>query len=421
MSREVSINPAILIWARESAGLEVDEAVARLGLTSTEKLSGAEKLARLESGEQKPTRSQLSKIAATYRRPLLTFYLPEPPARGDRGEDFRRAPTSVSPRENALLDTLLRDIRARQEMVRELVQEDDEFTTSPLVGAFRMENGVEAVARGITTALDFENTAAKRAKLDTDSLFKLLRAKADGAGFFVLLVGDLGSHHSALSADVFRGFAIADPVAPFIVINDQDARAARSFTLIHELAHVAIGQSGVSGMPDRETPHDNHALIERFCNDVAGEFLLPDAQLGAKPEPLNSGDVGATHEVIAQIATRWCVSEPMVAYRLNRKGWIGSSVYDQLVANFTARWRDQKQKTRDANKEDEGGPSYYVVRQSKLGNALLEVVRRTLRDHTLTHTKAAKVLGVKPSSVEPLLRGYEKSIGAITYSPARAS
>ena len=36
--------------------------------------------------------------------------------------------------------------------------------------------------------------------------------------------------------------------------------------------------------------------------------------------------------------------------------------------------------------------------------ALLDVVRRGLRGDVLTHTKAAKILGVGPANVEPLLR-----------------
>src|SRR6266566_5118446 len=108
MERAKNINPNILKWARESAHLSEEEAAARIGLTSTEKASAAEKLRELEDGEKFPTRSQLLKIASVYRRPLTTFYMKEKPRKGERGEDFRTLPASVSQRENALLDSLLR-------------------------------------------------------------------------------------------------------------------------------------------------------------------------------------------------------------------------------------------------------------------------------------------------------------------------
>ena len=64
---------------------------------------------------------------------------------------------------------------------------------------------------------------------------------------FVLLKGDLGNYRTAIDVEVFRGFAIADDIAPFVVINDNDSKAAWSFTLLHELTHLLLGQTGISG------------------------------------------------------------------------------------------------------------------------------------------------------------------------------
>ena len=58
--------------------------------------------------------------------------------------------------------------------------------------------------------------------------------------------GDLGSHHTTIDVKVFRGFALADRFAPFVVINDKDAAEAWSFTLLHELCHLFLGETGVS-------------------------------------------------------------------------------------------------------------------------------------------------------------------------------
>ena len=114
--RAQNINPSILTWARETAGLSVDEAADRLGLSSSEKATGAEKLEAFETGEAKPTRNQLLKLASVYRRPLTTFYRNAPPRKADRGEDFRTLAGTVPPQDNALLDALLRDVRARQDL-----------------------------------------------------------------------------------------------------------------------------------------------------------------------------------------------------------------------------------------------------------------------------------------------------------------
>jgi Zn-dependent peptidase ImmA (M78 family)/transcriptional regulator with XRE-family HTH domain len=416
MARAANINPDILVWARESAGLSVEDAAHRLGITSSETTSAAEKLEEFESGERFPTRNQLTKFSSVYRRPLITFYMKQPPQRGARGEDFRTLPFDVPPRENAKLDALLRDIRARQEMVKSILEDEDDTSPLPFVGSASVSDGVQAVVTSIAKTLGLDLNQQGRSG-NADDLFRELRYRTERAGVFVLLVGDLGSHHSAIRESVFRGFAIADPIAPFVVINDQDAKAARSFTLLHELAHIWLGQTGVSGTPDDSQVATPTGRIEQFCNDVAGEILLPSHALRAKPEDWKPGDKDAVSAFIRRIADAWSVSEPMVAYRLHRMSWITGAVYRQLTADFAARWHAIKQKDKEKAKESEGGPSYYTVKQFKLGNALIDVVRRTLRNNELTYTKAAKVLGVKPSSVEPLLSRYEGSRGMMVPDP----
>ena len=390
MKRANNINPTILAWARETAGLEPEEAVERLDfIKSTKAESAVERLLAYESGERTPTRNQLLTFASVYRRPLLTFYMKQPPVRGDRGEDFRQAAGRVSRRDNSLLDALLRDIRARQEMVRNLLEDEEESRDLPFVGCASIAQGADAVAASIASTLEFDHQSRESRRGGVDSLFRTFRARAESAGVFVLLIGDLGSYHTALDAEVFRGFVISDFIAPFVVINDQDARAARSFTLIHELAHIWLDQSGVSGAPSPDAPRSSQDRIERFCNDVAGEFLLPTTALRSQPTRPDAGDRQGAADFIRVLAEDWSVSEPMAAYRLNRIGLVHTAIYRELVADYTARWRHHRRRQRELNREDEGGPNRHVVMRSKLGNALLDVVRRTLRDNTLTHTKAA--------------------------------
>ena len=294
-------------------------------------------------------------------------------------------------------------------MVRSLLEDEEEAVELPFVGSASIRDGVQATVERIARTLEFSVNAVRGRNTNPDDLFRELRNRVEAIGVFVLLIGDLGSHHSSVGEDVFRGFVIADKIAPFIVINDQDAKAARSFTLIHELTHIWLGQSGVSGSPDFVLPHTPIGTIEHFCNDVAGEFLLPSSALAEGPANLKNADKDAASAKVREIAQAWGVSEAMVAYRLNRLGWISGQIYKSLSADYAARWHSIRQKQKEASKESDSGPSYYVVKRHKLGNALVDIVRRTLRDNVLTHTKAAKVLGVKPGTVEPLLRSFEQS------------
>ena len=123
----VAVNPTILKWARETAGLDVED-VAKKIFTDGKKLSATEKLELLENGETQPTRPQLKRLSKAYHQPLLTFYLSRPPKRGDRGEDFRNLPQRKADRRgNAHLDFLMRNMKASQNLVRNLLEDGWRF------------------------------------------------------------------------------------------------------------------------------------------------------------------------------------------------------------------------------------------------------------------------------------------------------
>lgn len=405
----IDVNPEILVWARQSAGFDVEEAARKAGFKDSSKSSAAEKLATLEAGEKQPTRNQLVKFANVYKRPLITFYLAEPPKTGKRGQDFRQTPDARGVRDNGMLDALLRDTKAKQEMVRDILVDEEDFEAPGFVGSAGLDIGVSKVVQLIAETLVFDYTDINLRKGDPSALFGRLRMAAEDAGVFVLVVGDLGSHHTQIQADVFRGFAIADPVAPFVVLNAKDARPARAFTLIHELAHVWLGQTGVSGNISTDTPKSENAKIERFCNDVAGEFLLPESHFRNTAIHFEPNDTEAARACIDLVASRWSVSEPMVAYRFQRTGELSESAYQTLRQEYHQRWLANVRKEKAKQKEAGGGPSGYVIKYHNLGQALVDVVHRNFKERNLTHTNAARLLGGKAISVPSFFDFVESS------------
>ena len=222
------INPKILIWAREATGLSLADAAHAIGLSGADP---AARLAAMETGEREPSRRQIVKMAEKYRRPILTFYLSEPPAPAPRAHDFRTMRTH-EPVAEARVDALVRDIRVRQALVQSALEDVEEDQPVPFVGSMRMEQGSEEIAEAMRAALEFDLGQYRAARTIGDA-FRLLRESVERAGVCVLLIGNLGHHTSSIDPAVFRGFALASPVAPFIVINENDFRAASSFTLLH--------------------------------------------------------------------------------------------------------------------------------------------------------------------------------------------
>lgn len=384
-----SVNPAILSWARETARLPVDEAARKLGLKDSTKATAEQKLIAYEGGDKQPSRAMLLNMCRVYRRPLLTFYLSKQPRRGDRGEDFRTLPDQFDSGQDALVDTLIRDISARQSSVREALIDADEGIKLDFIGSGSTEWGVARTADRLRQLLTFDLDEYRRGNRIGDS-FKYLRNKIEEIGVFVILKGNLGSYHSNIDVSVFRGFALSDEIAPFIVINDRDARSAFSFTLLHELCHLLLGQTGVSGAYAGRQ-------IEKFCNDVASQVLLPDA-IFKDFQPVVS-DFDQLAEAISEYAKSNRISSSLVAYRLYRRRDIDEALWGQLREYLKVQWQKQRELTLERSREkDGGGPSFYVVNRFKLG-ALVGLVHRLAVSGTVTTTEAGMLLGVRPLKV----------------------
>lgn len=384
------VNPAILSWARSSAGLSREEAVAKLPLKGAFGKTAVERLEDLESGAAAPTRPMLVKMAKQYRRPLIAFYLASPPKAGKRGTDFRRLGGSAPRNGEAAVQALVRQVVASQSILRDVLVEE-EAEEVPFVGALTLTDGREAAFDEVGRLV---GDAHPRNARNAATAFDRLRTTLHDHGVFVMLKGDLGSHHTALDPEQFRGFALADRLAPFIVINPNDARPAWSFTLVHELVHLLLGSTGISGSG---TNHE----VERFCNGVAAQYLLPDEAL-ADLEPGDSGP-GQFIAAIDALAATYNVSRPVVALGLLRVGRIDQSELQRLLGRFRAQWQEAREGRRTEARETDSGFSPWVVRRHRAGKELLTVVKRALLAGDLSTTRAAIVLGVKPTQLGTML------------------
>jgi transcriptional regulator with XRE-family HTH domain len=179
------VNHDILRWARETAGLSIDQAVDKLGINDARGVVASDRLTAIEQGTVTPTRPLLLKMAQQYRRPLVAFYMSAAPRKGDRGQDFRNIPDRQSGAE-ALIDALVRDIRARQSTVRDVLVDEEETRPLPFVGSMTMADGIEAVLDSIRRTLGID-LAEFRSQRSPELAFALLRSRAEAAGVFVLL------------------------------------------------------------------------------------------------------------------------------------------------------------------------------------------------------------------------------------------
>jgi len=387
------VNPEVLVWARETAGLSKADAAKALSIGG-KKASGEELLTAYELGEKELSRPLLVRMAKVYRRPLLTFYLPRPPAQADLGEDFRTLPDHLKQESSGLLTALVRDIHVRKELIKNALVDMEEARTLAFVGELHSSTPAAEAAQLITKRLNF-SLDEFRAKNRPEDAFSYTRHLVEDIGVFVLLAGNLGSHHTDIPVEVFRGFALSDDQAPFIVINDQDAPAARSFTLLHELAHIFLGATGISGS-------DTSATIERYCNDISSLILLPAEEL--LNQFWSADNERELVRDVANFASERNISGSLVAYRLFSAGVIDEPMWSKVSGELRRLWLMQKAAKKQKAKEDtNSGPSYYVVKRYKLGHSLVDFVGRTVQEGILTASKAGKILDVKPGNVYNLI------------------
>ena len=396
-----NVKPHILRWARETAGLTPQDAVKKLAISNARGISAVDRLAALEAGRDSPSRPMLVKMAKKYRRPLIMFYLNDIPRKGDRGEDFRTLPDPVEEVEAGLVDAVVRDIRVRQDLVRAGLEASGEATRLSFIGSMTLRHGVSALVDSIEKILDFNRDEFRR-KTRMQESFAYLRALTEATGIFVLLVDNLGNWHTTISVEAFRGFALADEVAPFVAVNANDSPGAWSFTLLHELAHLWIGTTGVSG-------GTGERAIEKFCNDVSSEILLPRNELGH----LDISEETPFELAISQItefAKVRKVSSTMVAYRLHRAGAYGLAQYERFKEYYWQAFLSQQALNKEKNAKNKNRPTYHIVRKHRVGTTLLRFVEQMMDEGNLSTTKAGKVLGVGAHNVYALLeKGYPKS------------
>ncbi|WP_323846005.1 XRE family transcriptional regulator [Microbulbifer magnicolonia] len=373
-----SINPEILTWARERAQLSVSALAVKMKVTE-------DRVHAWERGEQPPTFKQAQDFAAKTHIPFGYLYLKEPPEERLPLPDLRTVGGQHPKQPTPELIEMAQIVLRRQEWYAEYLRDQD-VERNPHVGHFSPNSSVAEVVQDMRRVLGVPPHPERG---NWDEYLRLLIRKIEDAGILVMRQGYLRHYSRPLSVEEFRGFAISDPLAPVIFINQADAPSARLFTLIHELAHIWIGQSGIS-----DASSETHRREEVFCNAVAAEFLVPETEFLAHWENTENWK-----DNLPVLEAHFRVSTWVIARRALTLGKITRDEYRKYVDDLLKEYRNRK--------KSQGGPNFYRTQKGQISEAFSRALVSEALSGRVLLRDAGNLLNMKPYRITT----YAKELG----------
>ena len=367
----VAASVPVLRWAARRAGLNDSDVAARF-----------RKWPLWLSGEAQPTLKQLEDFARFTHTAFGYFFLAQPPALALPVPDFRTLrDKALAEPGSALLDTLYL-CQQRQDWYRDHARMHG-LPTLPFVASASMQEAPEAVAQRLRETLGLSPEARRQMPTWTDALRQLI-AKSEDAGVMVMVSSVVGSNsHRKLDVGEFRGFALADSLAPLVFLNGADSKAAQMFTLAHELAHVWLGATGVSDTQAGQLPEQQ---TERWCNQVAAELLMPMDLLRAAHQPN-----APIADEIQRLAREFKVSTLVALRRLFDAGYI----------NQTALWqhyREEQERLRFLKARSSPGGDFYRTLGARTSKLFARAIVSSALEGLTSFPDAFRMLGMRKTA-----------------------
>lgn len=364
MSIRVGVKKTLLDWAAERSGINPEQLRLRFP-----------KLEEWRSGTTEPTMNQLEDFSSYTHAPMGYLLLSEPPVEIIPIPDFRTVAHSRFSHPSPDLLEMIYICQQRQEWYRDFARETGEMPL-PFVGKATIHSDIKKTASDIRNTIGLDLEKRSTYSTWTDALRSSIN-HADEAGILVMCSGVvLNNNYRHLDPQEFRGFSLADDLAPLVFINGSDTKAAQMFTLAHELAHIWLGSTGLSDIP---TENESQNETEKWCNQVAAEILVPFVnlcELFNKSVPINSE--------ISSLARHFKVSTLVIIRRLRDAHFISSEQFLNLYVNEEEKLKIIPRKS---------GGDFYLTQAARASKRFTRaLIISTLEGQTL-HRDAFRFLG----------------------------
>ena len=386
MAAQLTIGPEMLRWALSRSDKTAETLPKPIGSYLNDWLTGV----------KGPTIGQLEKFAKATHTPFGYFFLDSPPDIKLPIADFRQGANKKHQPSVDLIETI-ESCQRRQDWYRDYLIEIEEDRL-PYVGSLDVCSSVVDAAKSISRVIGFSLSERKRKAGDN---FNTLMNSAENAGILVMVNSIVGNNTKrSLDYNEFRGFSLADEYAPLIFINGSDYKAAQLFTLAHELAHIWLGESGISDAS--EDGISSKRKTEKWCNSVAAELLVPQSVL--EDEFSHESSVEAEKDRFKKILG---VSGAVVLRRFYDVDLISKEEFEKSFQKEVAFYREMEKVKKDRQKNSSGGPSFHKVLPKRVSHTFAKAVISSAAVGRTSFRQACALVGVKG----PTLKSYGRKEG----------
>jgi transcriptional regulator with XRE-family HTH domain len=228
LANSAYVNPVMLRWFREKAGINLPAAAAKLKLDP-------DRLTLWEAGEELPSIPQARRLAELYRRPLSVFFLKAPPTEFTVLNEYRRFAVTAVGSESPDLRFAVRTAAVRREAFIE-ANELEKPSIPDVPSLPRLLNDPDEVGSWIREFLGVSIEDQLRWD-DTRTAFASWRTACETKSILVFQI-------PRIDLAEMRGALLPSTKVPVVLLNSKDSPSGKIFTLLHEFAHLLLYISG---------------------------------------------------------------------------------------------------------------------------------------------------------------------------------
>lgn len=301
-------------------------------------------------------------LARRFKHPWPYLLVDEPEQAVRHGVDNR----TVANQRHPLSPTLIEQLAAVSAM---LTSADELFAGrySLPQGTFSTMSPPADMGRVIRSHLRVDDAAQLSTRGDYEAL-RLWSHAIQARGIYVSM--------RRLDDPTVRAFSLSSATNAVIVADTEDVPYAREFSLLHEIAHLILRSTGVCDL-------DDHAAVERFCNEVAAHTLMPeplmDQQVPRREWGVNLGD---DEQVVWQLSSRLGVSQATMLVRLSELSILSDALFNEL---------EKRRQQRPGTPRTQGG-QYYRNHINRTGRRFASDVVAAFDDGQLSRREASVML-----------------------------